>query len=59
MRLDLSEDEMIVIREAVRKLPTDTEFSTLYDREIANIDRKMTDALAACFDARMSGRRSI
>jgi hypothetical protein len=51
MKIDITEGEMIVLREAVRKLPANTEFSALYGDEIASSDRKLTAALAICFDS--------
>ncbi|WP_432263509.1 hypothetical protein [Cupriavidus sp. TMH.W2] len=57
--IDFTESELILIREAVRKLPANTELSEMYGREIASVDRKTTDGLAACFDARMNGSRAV
>lgn len=59
MLINLTESELILIREAVRKLPANTELSEMYGKEIAGVDRKTTDAIAACFDARMNGRRNV
>lgn len=42
----LTEGEIIIIREALRKFPRSHEMATLYDAEILSADRKMTDLLA-------------
>lgn len=59
MLVDFTESELILIREAVRNLPANTEFSQIYGPEISSVDRKTTDRLADCFDARMSGSRNV
>lgn len=59
MLVDFTESELVLIREAVRKLPANTELSQMYGPEISSVDRKTTNRLADCFDARMSGSRDV
>jgi hypothetical protein len=49
----LTEGEIIIIREALRKFPRSHEMATPYDAEIMSADRKMTEFLAASFDQQM------
>jgi hypothetical protein len=48
--IPLTESEIIVIREAVRKFPRNTEFSLDYEPELASLDKKTTAQLADIFD---------
>jgi hypothetical protein len=48
--IPLTESEIIVIREAVRKFPRNTEFSLDYEPELFSIDKKTTAQLADIFD---------
>ncbi|WP_040107381.1 hypothetical protein [Azotobacter chroococcum] len=72
MLIDLSESELIVIREAVRefriaaperiasnpgRLARWREERELWDSDRASVDRKMTDALAAIFDQKHAAGR--
>jgi hypothetical protein len=47
---ELTEGEIIAIRELARKYPRGNEFAEDYAAELSSLDRKMTDRLAAIFD---------
>lgn len=50
----LTEGEIIIIREAVRRFPS-CDMSTLYAPELMSLDRKTTDQLADIFDQKNLG----
>jgi hypothetical protein len=49
--VQLTEGEIIAIREAVRKFPRSLPFAQDYAAELASLDKMTTEQLAAIFDA--------
>jgi hypothetical protein len=49
---ELTEGEIIVIRQAVRRLPRSDGVCELYGGEVYDLDKKMTAKLAEIFDER-------
>jgi hypothetical protein len=56
--IPLTESELVVIRDAVRKFPRNTEFSLDYEPELFSIDKKMTAQLADIFDEKMGLKKT-